>query len=70
MMPFSIAGRKFCGTAPPKILSTHSKPEPGGSGSKIHLQSPNCPLPPDCFLCRPWTSTCCVMVSLYGTFGG
>ena len=37
MMPFSIAGRKFCGTEPPKILSTQSKPPPRGSGSKMHL---------------------------------
>ena len=64
IMPFSMAGRNCCGTEPPKILPTNSKPLPRGNGSKTHLQSPNWPRPPVCFLCRPCTSTLALMVSL------
>ena len=55
-MPFSTAGRKLCGMAPPKISSSNSKSSPRGSGSMMILQSANWPRPPVCFLCRPWPS--------------
>ena len=38
------------------MSSTNSKSVPRGSGSTLILQSPNCPWPPVCFLCRPCAS--------------
>ncbi len=37
MIPFSIAGRNCCGTAPPKILSSKTKPPPRGKRFKDNL---------------------------------
>ena len=70
-MPFSTAGRKFCGIDPPKILSTNSKPVPWGSGSMSITHTPNWPRPPLCFLCLPSTPVILrLIVSKYGTLGG
>ena len=55
-MPFSTAGMNCRGIEPPKMSSTNSKSLPRGSGSTLILQSPNCPWPPVCFLCRPCAS--------------
>ena len=68
-MPFSTAGMKFRGIAPPTTSSTNSKPLPRGSGSSLIHVSANCPRPPDCFLYLPCTSARPLIVSRYGTFG-
>ena len=48
----------------PSVASlTNSKPPPGGSGSSRTQQSPYCPCPPLCFLCRPWALAPLRMVS-------
>src|SRR5664280_2454339 len=50
-----------CGITPPLIWFTNSKPSapaPSLSGSISMWQSPNCPRPPDCFLCRPCPAAC------------
>ena len=68
--PFSTAGIKFLGTAPPTTLSTNSKSNsPSCLGSNFIFTSPYCPCPPDCFLCFPCTSEVPFIVSLYGTLG-
>jgi len=51
------------GIEPPKMSSTNSKSAPRASGSTLILQSPNCPWPPVCFLCRPCASVEAVIVS-------
>ena len=68
-MPFSIAGTNWRGIDPPKMSLTNSKSLPRGSGSNFTLQSPNCPWPPVCFLCRPCASVAAVIVSRYGIRG-
>jgi len=73
---FSMAGMKFFGMRPPTTLSTNSNSPSASaaSSSVIGLIWPTMcaywPEPPVCFLCLPWTSARCVIVSLYGTFGG
>src|SRR5437667_185776 len=69
-IPFSTDGIHFLGIAPPKISSTNSTPLPRSTGSILIRHTPNCPCPPDCFLCLPSTSALPRMVSRYGTLGG
>ena len=55
-MPFSTEGMNWCGTAPPKILSSYTKPATAcGSGSTSIVQTAYCPWPPLCFTWRPVT---------------
>src|SRR3984957_14973822 len=68
--PFSTEGGNCCGIEPPKILSSHSKPPPRGSGSISIVASPYSPAPPDCFLYLCATRAVPVMVSRYGILGG
>src|SRR5699024_5976007 len=49
--PFSTAGKKFLGTEPPNTSSSNSNSS--SDGSNLINTSPNCPAPPDCFLCLP-----------------
>ena len=49
--------------APPKISFLNSNPSPRAIGSSRIQQSPNCPCPPVCFLCRPRASALFLMVS-------
>ena len=46
--PFSTAGMKLVGTAPPNTSFTNSKSL--SLGSNLILTTPYCPAPPDCFL--------------------
>ena len=62
-MPVPTAGTSDFGMAPPTTSDSNTYPSPGGRGSKRTLATPNWPRPPDCFLCRPSTSTVRVMVS-------
>ncbi len=62
--PISTEGMNERGTTPPVIFSSNWKPEPRGSGLMSSTTSPNCPWPPDCFLCRPRISMPFLMVSL------
>src|SRR2546429_938320 len=68
-IPFWTDARKFCGMAPPKILSSHTKPSPRFVGATSITQIPYWPWPPDCLTCRPsarlWPET----VSRYATRG-
>ena len=50
-------GKKFLGTLPPKTSSAKIISSCSSCGSKRIQTSPNWPLPPDCFLWRPWAST-------------
>src|SRR5207302_4743030 len=52
-IPFWTDARKFCGMAPPKILSSHTKPSPRFVGATSITQIPYWPWPPDCLTCRP-----------------
>src|SRR5262245_44522439 len=52
------------------MSSTNSKSAPRGNGSTRILQSPNCPWPPVCFLCRPCASVDDLIVSRYAIRGG
>ncbi len=65
--PFSTLGMNWCGTAPPTIRSTNSKPAPRGSGSTSMSHTAYWPCPPDCLTCRPCPLTRAVNVSRSGT---
>ena len=54
-IPLSTAGIYWRGMTPPTILSTNSYCSPRGNGSISIQVSANCPRPPLCFLCLPWT---------------
>ena len=60
--PFSTAGMKFVGTDPPNTELTNSNSF--SDGENLTLTKPNCPAPPDCFLCLPSTSEEPLIVSL------
>src|SRR6266704_452383 len=68
-IPFCTEARKFCGIAPPKILSSHTNPSPRLVGATSMTQIPYWPCPPDCLTWRPsarlWPDT----VSRYATRG-